>query len=438
MEGAPYISRPIFLLEMIAALVFFWWFYRNRLSEMPPPDDVKNDRFYQASRVLLIVSLPFFGISALANFFGYMSLAQYLGDGILRALYTALILYAVVRVVDGLIVFALRFRPLTKLKMVRDYTTEIQQKTERLTRIAAIISWIYLTLEYFALRQTVTDYIWNALTAKLNVGSASISVWDVFLFVFVIWAAFKISRLIRFVLQEDVFPRVSLAPGLPYAISTILTYAILLVGTFFAISIAGFDLTRVTVLVSAFGVGIGFGLQNIFNNFISGLILLFERPIKVGDEILVNANGASGTVKRIGIRASRIRMWDNSEVILPNSLLISERVTNWSRSIRRRGIEIPVNVPHGTDTEIVISLLKEIAAKNPRVTESPEPQVLLFDVVTPLLNFRLRVWTKEIDNKNQINTELAEEISRVFAENNIPIVNKLEEAMSQTIIETQK
>lgn len=187
------------------------------------------------------------------------------------------------------------------------------------------------------------------------------------LFIATVWSAFLLSRFVNFVLQEDIYPRFSLERGTPYAISTLLRYVILLLGFFLAVAAVGFDLTKFTILVGAFGVGIGFGLQNIINNFVSGLILLFERPVKVGDSVKVA--DATGTVRRIGIRASLVQTWDNAKIIVPNSKLISKSVTNWTFSSQQRGIEVPVGVVYGTDPKFVIELLQNIVAQHPLVTE---------------------------------------------------------------------
>jgi small-conductance mechanosensitive channel len=247
----------------------------------------------------------------------------------------------------------------------------------------------------------------------------SISAWDLLLFFAVVWAAFLLSRFVRFALEEDVYPRFSVEHGIPYAVSTIVNYVILLVGFFFAVAAAGFDLTQFTILAGAFGVGIGFGLQNIVNNFVSGLILLFERPVKIGDEIKIG--DASGTIQRIGIRASLIKQWDNSEIIVPNSKLISENVTNWTFSARKRGIEIPVSITPGAEPRTVIELLEKVAAAHPLVAKNPSPQVLLSEIGAPSLNFKLRVLTKHFDKTNQISTELAIAVSETLAANNIAV-----------------
>ena len=417
-DMVPNVVRPLFLAEMLAAFLFFLWFYWTRSAADTSTGDLRG-RVFRVVRIAAAVMLPFFATAFLANAFGFVNLSRLIGNGILNSAYTAMILYAVVRILDGLIAFALRFRPLSLLKMVETHAQVIQHKLQRTIRWIAFGLWILIALEFFTLRERVVGWIKATLTAEINVGSLSISAGDVLLFFIVVWAAFLFSRFIRFALEEDVYPRFALAQGIPYAISTILNYVILLVGFFFAVGAAGFDLTRFTVLVGAFGVGIGFGLQNIFNNFVSGLILLFERPVKIGDDIKIQ--DASGIVRRIGIRASIIRQWDNSEIIVPNSKLISENVQNWTRTTRKRGVEIPVRVAHGTQTGLVTELLLRAAAEHPLVAEKPEPQVLLNDLGAAGLDFKLRAWTNDFSRTTQIASELSMEVSQMLAENNIAV-----------------
>ena len=415
-DAVPSVVRPLFLAEMLGAFTFFLWFYRTRFAG-DESEDEERGRVYPVVRIAALVVLPFFAVAFLANAFGHVNLSRLVGNAVLRSAYAAMVLYAVVRIVDGLIVFALRFRPLNLLKMVENYAPTIQEKAQKFVGFLGVVLWILAALEFFTLREAVFSQIIAILTAELTLGSLSISVWDVLLFFFVVWAAFLISRFVRFVLEEDVFPRFQLSHGIPYAISTIINYVVLLVGFFFAVAAAGFDLTQFTILAGAFGVGIGFGLQNIVNNFVSGLILLFERPVKIGDEIKIG--DASGTVQRIGIRASLIKQWDNSEIIVPNSKLISENVKNWSYSARKRGIELPVSVAPGTDSRTVIELLEKVAAAHPLVAEKPAPQVLLSDLGAAALNFKLRAWTKHFDKTNQISTELSVAAGETLAEHKI-------------------
>jgi small-conductance mechanosensitive channel len=171
--------------------------------------------------------------------------------------------------------------------------------------------------------------------------------------------------------------------------------------------------------VGAFGVGLGFGLQNIMNNFISGLILLFERPIKVGDVIQVDTN--MGTVETIGIRASVIRLTNGSEVIMPNGNLISNPVTNWTFSNRQRVIDLTITLPAKSDPQRVMAVMMEAAKSHPQVLPDPPPRVLFTTVAGGTMNFELRAWTNQHENWTQIRSDLALAISSALARENIPL-----------------
>ena len=234
-----------------------------------------------------------------------------------------------------------------------------------------------------------------------------------------VWAAFLVSRFVRFLLDEEVYPRVHLTRGLPYAISTMLNYIVLLVGFFAAVVALGLDMTKITILAGAFSVGVGLGLQTIFNNFVSGLILLFERPVNVGD--LVQIDDASGIVEHIGIRASVIRRNDGCEIIVPNGKLISERLVNWTLSSRQRSIELPIAVAQDSDPNRVIRLLERTAATHPLVTSDPPPEALVVKLGPDSLGFELRAWTDRIEQWMQIRSELAIKISAALTAEKIAI-----------------
>src|SRR5262249_38499691 len=162
---------------------------------------------------------------------------------------------------------------------------------------------------------------------------------------------------------------------------------IVIIGFFAGVSLLGFDLSKLTILAGAFSVGLGFGLQNIINNFVSGLILLFERPIKVGDVIQLDTT--EGVVQQIGIRASVIRTTNGSEIILPNAKLISDPVTNWTFSRRQRLIVLPLSVAPGSDAQKVLEILKSVAGAHPAVLKDPPPLALFIDFTGGALRFEL-------------------------------------------------
>ena len=193
--------------------------------------------------------------------------------------------------------------------------------------------------------------------------------------------------------------------GISYAISSLLNYIVLTLGFVLALGAVGFDLTKVTILAGAFGVGLGFGLQSIVNNFVSGLILLFERPIHVGD--VVEVGDLLGEVSRIGIRASTVRTYQGADIIVPNAQLVTDRVTNWTLSDRRRRIDIPVGVGYGSPPEKVVEVLEAVARAHPQVLSDPPPQAVFMAFGDSSINFELRAWTNLFERWPRIRTDLA-------------------------------
>ncbi len=398
----PLTSRLLFLAEMLGGLIFLAWLIKSkRLSEVP---DAERNWLWTILRIGTRIAGVVFLAAFIANALGYVSIAGLVGNAVLGSAYVAIILFAAVRIADGLIMFILRVHPISLLGMVRSHRRLLRQRVQRTLRWIAAVLWGLYTLELFSLRAPASENIRAALSARLEVGALNISLGNIVAFVVTVWVAFLLSRFLRFLLEEDIYPRVSLARGVPYAVSTMLHYAILLVGFFFAVAAMGIDMTKFTILAGAFGVGLGFGLQNIVNNFVSGLVLLFERPVHVGDMIQVGER--EGRLRRIGMRASVIRTLEGSEVIVPNGQLISEEVLNWTLSDQQRRLEIPVGVAYGTDPERVIELLTEVGSKHPDIITEPPPDALFIGFGDSALNFQLRAWTSNFKRWQVIKSEL--------------------------------
>jgi len=320
---------------------------------------------------------------------------------------------------DGLVIIAQRLGPFRLFSVVRRHGALLRHRMRQGLHWLAIFLWVLFVLDRLLLREPLVVAIRGSLTAELAVGSLRISLGDVLAFVITVWVAFLVSRFVRFVLDEDVYPRIHLKRGLMYAISTMLHYVILLIGFFVGIAALGVDMTRVTILAGAFSVGVGFGLQNIFNNFVSGLILLFERPINIGD--MVQIDEASGLVEHIGIRASIIRTLNGSEIIVPNGKLISERLTNWTLSNRQRNIELSISVARDADPSRIIALLEHTAAAHPLITDDPPPQALVVSLGSDSLGFELRAWTDRIEQWMQVRSELAIAVNTALAAEKIAL-----------------
>ncbi len=274
-------------------------------------------------------------------------------------------------------------------------------------------------LNFFGLRTPLVTGTEEVLRANLAIGSLSISLQQVLVFVATVWAAFAASRFLRFLLDEDIYYHWHLARGVPQAISTMVHYAILLFGFFVGLAVLGVDLSKVTILAGAFTVGVGFGLQTVINNFVCGLILLFERPIKVGDIIQIDADIEE--VRRIGIRACVMRTTDGSEVIVPNGTIISNKVTNWTLSDSYRAIEVFVTVARGAAPQHVIDVLKRVAANQPGVTKEPAPQAYVVNFASAAVSFNLRAWTEQYGNWVLVRSDLSVAVDEALVRESIPV-----------------
>lgn len=236
-------------------------------------------------------------------------------------------------------------------------------------------------------------YLW--LTQPLfTVGDSPFSATSVLKLVLFIVLVFWVSRWIRRTLAQKLLPRLGLETGLCYALANMISYAFVALGLLVGLQTSGVQLGTLAVLFGAMGVGIGFGLQNIASNFVSGLILLIERPIQVGDRIQVGE--LHGKVSRINIRATEILTNDNIAVIVPNTEFISQRVINWSTGGDWMRHKIPVGVAYASDVEVVRTALLEAAEAVPAVMRKPGPNVRLAAFGDSALEFELVVWTSEL------------------------------------------
>jgi small-conductance mechanosensitive channel len=412
----PRLEENLVLVEFVAAIVLLAWLVRSRLRPAAVPNGGLSARIaYAGGRTLLVL----FGLSFLAGAFGYMRLARLVGTGFLRSTYFALVMFAAYRVALGLLAYVLQTRVLGALGMVRRHRPLIERRLGAALRVAAFVFWLLYLLHTTVLWEPTKEAVEAIVTATLHVGEVSVSLGDLIAFGLAVWISFLLSAFVRFALEEDVYPRLRLARGVPYAVSTLLHYSILLVGFFLAFAAMGLDLNRFTILAGAFGVGIGFGLQNIVNNFVSGLILLFERPVQVGDTVQLGE--IFGEVLRIGIRSSTVRTPEGAEVIVPNASLIADPLTNWTLSDRMRRVDVPVGVAYGSNPEQVQEILRYVAAQHPLVRRDPPPVVLFKALGESSLDFELRAWTNSFENWAAIRSELVLAIHEALGQAGIAI-----------------
>jgi potassium efflux system protein len=404
LSGGQFSGQFIVIIETLAgATVLMWSLVHGHIRHSSA--DVSN--LFGRSILRAVVILVFITLTAglVAGILGYLSLARILASEIIAGGAMAAGLYAFVRIFIGIIAFRLRSWPLRSLNMVVHHRNLIERRAYRLTIVVACLVFLNRLLDYTGFLGPTLSWLKTILALKFERGSVSISVEDILAFVLTVWASYLLSALLRFILQEDVYPRIGVQKGMAYATSSLINYIILALGFVIGLGVIGVSLTKMTVLAGAFGVGIGFGLQSIVNNFVSGLILLFERPLHVGD--IIEMDGLNAEVRRIGMRASTVRTWHGADIVVPNADLVTKQVTNWTLGDKLRRIDLPVGVNYGADPEGVIGIFKKVAKAHPDVLPSPEPSALFTGYGDSSINFELWAWTDKFNDWQRIRSDLA-------------------------------
>lgn len=252
-----------------------------------------------------------------------------------------------------------------------------------------------------------------------DLNQTPITLASLFLFVAVVLVFFLLSRLINRGILKRILGRFQIDESIRFTLVRISHYLVMIIGFIFAFQFVGIDLTGLAMIFGLLSVGIGFGLQNVTANFIAGLILLFERPIKVGDRISVG--DTEGNVIAINMRATTVQSLNNISIIVPNSEFIASNVVNWSHGDPKIRLDIEVGVSYGSDIDLVVKALREVAEAHPKVRAVPQPDVLLNEFGDSSWNMELRVWIDEPKRIYVVRSEINIAIVRKFREYNIEI-----------------
>jgi len=289
-------------------------------------------------------------------------------------------------------------------------------------RVAGIIFFLGATVGLAMIWGVRADQLKNALMAfqvKIPIGDEGLALFNLIAAVLIVFVFLKLSRTMGRLLSHRIFPRIEWDEGLENTITQLVRYVLVIIGLLIAADMVGFDLSNIAIVAGALGVGIGFGLQNVVNNFVSGIILLFERPLKEGD--VIEIGGVWGEVSRIRIRSTIVRTFDRSELIVPNADLISNTVTNWTHSDRHVRLSLPVSVAYGTDVNMVKDLLLKMAETDKRVMLDPPPTVLFQEFGASSLDFELRMWIGAFEERLKVKSDMNFAIDTAFREHGIEI-----------------
>jgi len=257
------------------------------------------------------------------------------------------------------------------------------------------------------------------LMRGIRVGSYTFSLIDLFIGLFVFVAIVFVTRLIQKGLENHVLPNLTKDKGVRDALKTGVGYVGVIIAALVTISALGLDLTNLALVAGALSVGIGFGLQNVVNNFVSGLILLAERPIKPGDWVVVG--GHEGRVKKVNVRSTEVETFQMASVIIPNADLISNPVVNWTHKNIKGRVDVAVGVAYGTDPYLVKTVLLDCAKAHPNVMADPDPYVLFLDFGESSLNFEIRMYLSDVEQRLHTGSEIRFKIHDALKEQGIEI-----------------
>jgi small-conductance mechanosensitive channel len=409
------VQRLVLLTLSIATTALFFWARRSGLEKHLGLEEPAR---LWAKR-LFTVSLVASGVAVLLNLFGNLTLALVIQSAVVRCVLLAASLRAmvvVVREVGRLVAHAFERRG---WRAVANNRAAMMRRLDTWTVVLGSAIWIYYTLTMLRLDEIVVASVTSVLSAEAKIGAVTLSLSSVLVSIAAIWIAVRVSGITRALLNDDVLPRFPLPRGVPNAISVLVNYTILLFGFLLGAGMLGISLSSLTIIMGALGVGIGFGLQNIVNNFVSGLILVFERPVQVGDA--VQFNQLSGVVTQIGFRASRIRTYSGSEVIVPNGDLISGHLVNWTLSDRRRRLELPVTVAYGSDCDLVEHTLLDVVRANKEVMVDPPPLAILENFGASAIEFKVYCWIADYDMGLRVRNQLNHAMVHALAEKGIEV-----------------
>ncbi len=371
------------------------------------------------ARGVVRIAIAFLTIAIVANLVGNVSLSEQMTLVAVKGTFVGAMLYILARILESLYVLSIAFLSVHGVRLVAGHVEMMTRRGRTTIRVLALGTWIVFLLWIMRVIEQSGDFVTALMTKTWKLGHVQVGLGSLIAFAIALTLGVVVSRMLRFVLDESILPRLSLPRGVPAAISTTVGYLVIVAGAVMAFLAAGLEMTQFTFLAGAFGVGIGFGLQNVVNNFVSGLILLYERPIQVGDVLQVGT--MQGRVQRIGIRSSTLATFDGAEVIVPNATLIAADVVNWTLSDRIRRVDIAVGVSYGSDPREVLAILGRVAREHTEVLQAPEPAALFMRFGESSLDFELRFWTPEYDAWVRVGSDVRTRVLAAFREAGIQI-----------------
>jgi potassium-dependent mechanosensitive channel len=350
---------------------------------------------------------------------GYDMLGRWVLHATMTSAAVVFLLVVLVAMARGAIATLLRVETKGRARFLRRVGVPLAHRIMLLLQVVLIAAGVLVLLDVWELAPSPLATWQRLVGAGFAVGDVRITVGRILMGLLVVYFAVVLSWLLRTMVHSEVYRRWDFDRGVGDSINRLVHYALITIGFIAALAVLGVQLQNFAIIAGALGIGIGFGLQNVVNNFVSGLILLFERPVRVGDTVVLD--GEWGTIRKIGLRSTIMLTFDQSEMIVPNADLVSEKVTNWTLSNPVARVIMTVGVAYGSNIAAVLEILRAAGPAHESVLSEPPPQALFIGFGDSSLDFELRVWVREIRQRLEVRSTVLADIERRLAEAGIEI-----------------
>ena len=412
-------DRFLVLSLSVASIMLAWPFYKK--VKQHKEGYLPHTKFILALFILMHI------VAVMLNISGRFSLSKIVAITAVFNLWLLMSLYFVVQIIiQGLFLQFHNKNSASNFVSLIDYNIVEKKFISVLGTLSALL-WLFFLLQNLNIDDWAHDQVTDLLNQSRTIGGASFTFGGFVIFILVIWLSSQASRLISFFfdVSAQTASDLSAAKKKNRASTLLIRMAVFSAGFLLAVAASGFPLDKLTIIFSAFGVGIGFGLQNVVNNLVSGLILAFEKPIQIGD--VIEVDNRSGTIQEIGVRSSKLVTADGAEVIIPNGDLISHHVVNWTLSNSNRRIELLITTAYGTDIEKVKNLLKSLLSSREDIMEQPGASVFVHNVTECHVEFRVFFWASDISNFLTLKSTVLSDIYVTFQKEGIALPSGVKE-----------
>ena len=376
-------------LIIVDAFILIIALFRGRVIISRSPKQFKP--IYRLFNFVSLVYIFFLVSAIIANIIGMVNLSRFLVFGVLISTALGMVVFLAVKIITSLIILFFRFRNPYNIQALSTMVTVTNKRIKPVLNLVGLLVWLVFSLKGFSLFNLLTKWFNELMTIHWKAGEMTISLGGILSFLGIFILSLFLAKLAATIFQDEWMVK-ALPRGVAPAISLLLRIILIAIGLYMALSAAGLDLSKLGFMFGALGVGIGFGLQNVVLNFVSGLILAFERPINLGDTIEIDQE--FGIVTSIGVRSSSIKSYSGYEAIIPNGDLISKKVINYTLTNRDRRSKIVMKTAPTADPEKIIELFNEMAAAHPNTHKDPAPKTYFYGYdLDGNLSFALLYWT---------------------------------------------